>query len=308
MKRDVRKTLEAVNGELDASYRAEGLVNNTERLNLPTSGEIVAIVRKILALLFPGFSEKSNYAGRHSALWSACVINEIYIELKEAVCKSIRFGNPSLCKDDCQGPSESLTLKLIEAFPAIRKKLVKDAQAAYDGDPACQSLEEIILCYPGFHAVCHHRIAHELYLAEIPLLPRMIGEHSHSVTGCDIHPGANVGESFFIDHATGVVIGETTEIGDRVKLYQHVTLGALSFNKDENGSLVRNQKRHPTIGDDVVIYSGSTILGGETFIGEGSVIGGNLWITKSVPPETVVVFVHQLPSPSRLSQNNVAHS
>ena len=167
--------------------------------------------------------------------------------------------------------------------------LVVDVQAAYDGDPAAPNLSEIIFAYPGLVAVTVYRIAHELQVLGVPLLPRIMTEHAHSLTGIDIHPGANIGPSFFIDHGTGVVIGETTEIGTGVKIYQGVTLGALSFPKDERGKIIRGTKRHPTIEDGVVIYAGATILGGETVIGKGAVIGGNTWVIQSVPPHSRVL-------------------
>ncbi len=162
--------------------------------------------------------------------------------------------------------------------------------AAYDGDPAATGCEEVILAYPGFRAIFTYRIAHELHLLGVPLIPRIMTEFAHQETGVDIHPGARIGRSFFIDHGTGVVIGETTRIGDHVKLYQGVTLGALSFPKDERGRLIRGTKRHPTVEDGVVVYAGATILGGETVIGSGSVIGGSVWLTTSVPPGTRVTL------------------
>jgi serine O-acetyltransferase len=179
-------------------------------------------------------------------------------------------------------------------LPAIRESLMKDVRAAYDGDPACRNFDEVILCYPGLNAVTIHRLAHELYLLDVPFLPRMMAEWSHGETGIDIHPGAKIGDYFFIDHGTGVVIGETCEIGKRVKIYQGVTLGALSFDKDERGDLVRGYKRHPTLEDNVVIYANATVLGGKTVIGEGSIIGSSAWITRSVSPGTTVTI--QTPS------------
>jgi serine O-acetyltransferase len=179
---------------------------------------------------------------------------------------------------------------LLGRRPKIRRLLALDVQAAFDGDPAAKSLDEIIFSYPGLEAITVFRIAHELFTMKVPLLPRMMTEYAHGVTGIDIHPGATVGESFFIDHGTGVVIGETTEIGNRVRLYQGVTLGAYRFPKDEEGQLIRDRKRHPTLGDDVTIYSGATILGAEAVIGEGSVVGGNVWLTEAVPPGSVVTI------------------
>ncbi len=185
---------------------------------------------------------------------------------------------------------EDVTRSFLAALPGLRELVAEDVNAAYLGDPAAKSFAEIILSYPSIKAVTIQRLAHVLYGAGVPLLPRIMTEHAHQATGIDIHPGARIGRSFFIDHGTGVVIGETTVIGDRVKLYQGVTLGALSFSLDEEGNLLRGQKRHPTIEDDVTIYAEATILGGKTLIGKGSVIGGNVWLTSSVPAESKVVI------------------
>ncbi len=186
--------------------------------------------------------------------------------------------------------SLDFTQKFLQTLPAIRESLMKDVQAAYDGDPACRNFDEVVLCYPGLNAVTIHRMAHELYLLNVPFLPRMMAEWSHGETGIDIHPGATIGDYFFIDHGTGVVIGETCEIGKNVKIYQGVTLGALSFDKDERGDLVRGTKRHPTLEDNVIIYANATVLGGRTVVGDGSIIGSSVWLTRSVEPGTTVTM------------------
>jgi serine O-acetyltransferase len=180
--------------------------------------------------------------------------------------------------------------EVLEKIPQIRELLSGDIKAAYDGDPAAMSNEEVILSYPCVLAITTHRIAHELYLRGVPLIPRIMSEHVHSMTGIDIHPGARIGKNFFIDHGTGVVIGETTEIGDNVKMYQGVTLGALSFPRDEKGRIIKGRKRHPTIGNNVVIYSGATLLGPGAVIGDNVVIGGNVWITSPVPSNTKITI------------------
>ena len=180
--------------------------------------------------------------------------------------------------------------QFIKKLPMIRESLMKDVRAAYDGDPACRNFDEVILCYPGLNAVTIHRMAHEHYLLDVPFLPRMMAEWSHGETGIDIHPGARIGDYFFIDHGTGVVIGETCEIGKHVKIYQGVTLGALSFDKDERGDLVRGTKRHPTLEDNVVIYANATVLGGKTIVGDDSIIGSSVWLTRSVEPGTTVTM------------------
>lgn len=204
---------------------------------------------------------------------------QAYNSLTKALCFVIE--DPCVVREEAGA--------LINKLPEIQEVLKTDIKAAYEGDPAAKSTDEIILTYPAFTAISIYRIAHELYLRKVPLLPRRMTEIAHTLTGIDIHPGATIGESFFIDHGTGVVIGETTVIGKRVKLYQHVTLGAKSFQVGEDGTLVKNLKRHPNIGDDVVIYAGATVLGGDTFIGNNCVIGSSVWITKSVPKgETVL--------------------
>ncbi len=180
------------------------------------------------------------------------------------------------------------TMKFLQRIPHLREMLAGDVQAAYDGDPAAINTDEVLLAYPGMLAITVYRVAHELWKLEVPLIPRIMTEHAHGWTGIDIHPGAQIGKNFFIDHGTGVVIGETTQIGENVKIYQGVTLGALSFPKDERGRLIRGTKRHPTIENDVTIYANATILGGTTVIGQGSTIGGNVFITSSVPPGCMV--------------------
>lgn len=207
-----------------------------------------------------------------------------------SLCHLALCTHPKLCTSSCPElkKSEQITQELFEAFPLIQEQIYLDLIAAYKGDPAAKSYTEIILAYPGFWAVLIYRLAHQLHNHQVPFIPRIMTEHVHSKTGIDIHPGAKIGKGFFIDHGTGVVIGETCVIGDDVKVYQGVTLGALSFPRDEKGQLIKGIKRHPTIEDDVTIYAGATILGGETVIGKGSVIGGNVWLTKSVPPYSKV--------------------
>jgi len=211
--------------------------------------------------------------------------------LSEQIAHSIRhecFRYDLPCTE-CEEQGQKFALTLLESIPSIRKILATDVQATYIGDPAAKSHDEIIFSYPGIFAITVYRVAHKLFEFKVPLLPRIMTEYAHSLTGIDIHPGANIGESFCIDHGTGVVIGETTVIGKNVRIYQGVTLGALSLPKNA-GEHLRGKKRHPTIEDDVIIYSGATILGGDTVIGTRSVIGGNVWITKTVPPDTKVIM------------------
>lgn len=253
-------------------------------------------VREILSLfqeiLFIGYFGRQNIPSWELESHLHVLMSRVYDELAGQIAKSMRHeceGAHRLC-DNCKAKGEEHALELVRKIPKIRKMLEGDVQAAFDGDPAAKSFDEIIFSYPGMKAIMVHRIAHEIYLQGIPLLPRIMSEYAHALTGIDIHPGAIIGKNFFIDHGTGVVIGETTVIGDRAKIYQGVTLGALSFPKDEKGNLLRGMKRHPTLEDDVTIYAGATVLGGDTVIGEGSTIGGNVWITKSVPPRTKVAI------------------
>ena len=225
------------------------------------------LLRSIISLLFPILSKKDK-------IDLEADLNHIEIQMS-CLLQSINYT-------DVQ--ANELTQAFIDRFEAVYHILIKDAEAIYKGDPAAESIEEVIVSYPGFFAITIHRIAHELYKLNIPILPRLFSEYSHKETGIDIHPGASIGESFCIDHGTGVVIGETTEIGKHVKIYQGVTLGALSVNKEKAGS-----KRHPTIRDHVTIYSGTTILGGKTVIGNHSVIGGNVWLTHSVEDYSIVL-------------------
>ncbi len=225
------------------------------------------------------------------------VFDEESLRYNEICCVTVRNlrRTSELLEDVCEDifsdkvKAAQVTEKFMESVPKLASLLNSDIQAAYDGDPAAKSRTEVMLAYPAFEAISTFRVAHELLVIGVPLLPRILTENAHRVTGIDIHPGASVGKSFFIDHGTGVVIGETCVIGDNVKLYQGVTLGAKSFPKDENGNPVKNIKRHPNIGNNVVIYAGATILGGDTYIGDGSVIGGNVWLTHSVPAGSKVM-------------------
>lgn len=272
------------------TYEIHGGINHIDQTNLPSVGEVVDIIKKTLFLLFPGFYNIEKIHTGNLGSWSGYLLDSLFERLLRQVTKSICFVSKDTSHTEHIRQAEKITLEILEAIPAIRTRLKKDVTAAYYGDPAAINHEEVILSYPSVQAVAMYRFAHEFYLRDVPLLPRMITEYAHSQTGIDIHPGARIGESFFIDHGTGVVIGETCVIGNRVKIYQGVTLGALSFKKDQSGALVKGLKRHPTIEDDVILYAGCNILGGNTTIGKGSVIGGNVWITESVEPGTVITF------------------
>ena len=269
------------------TYGSYGMVNHSRGANLPGRENIARIVHGLDELIFPGFRENQSLDHSDLRLVTAEKVNNLARELIREVEKSLAFyvrsGALTCGHESCHAASEMIVESFFEELPAIRRALSLDMQANFRGDPAAKSVEEVILSYPGFQAVVVHRLAHYFWKAQVPLISRMMSEFVHGSTGIDIHPGAQIGESFFIDHGTGVVIGETTIIGKNVKLYQGVTLGALSVKKEEG-----NKKRHPTIEDDVTIYSNATILGGETVIGRGSIIGGNVWITESVPPNTTV--------------------
>lgn len=272
-------------------YDDELCLNHLHDQGLPSREAILRVLELIKDVLFPDHRLDRQIRTGQTGYIVGGILEKIHEELRQQICLAHSYGycGEAPCPYDME-QADNLALEFIERLPQLRRKLNLDAQAALDGDPAAQSFDEIIFCYPGYEAVTTYRIAHELYLLGVPLLPRIMTENGHHRTGTDIHPGAVIGDSFFIDHATGVVIGQTTLIGDRVKLYQGVTLGALSFPKDAEGRLVRDTKRHPTIEDGVVIYAGATVLGGDTVIGRGAVIGGSCWITHSIPAGTKVLL------------------
>jgi len=272
-----------------ATYEDEKGINHIDGTNMPQSAEILGILESILEVLFPG------YTGRHTVTRAGLefaigdLITDVFQRLTVQIERAYAYRCTQECCTgcDCTKLAEDATVSLLEKLPAIRETLKTDVRAAMDGDPAAKSTDEVVISYPGLRAIAIHRVAHELYLANVPLVPRVMGEYAHTNTGIDIHPGARIGKSFFMDHGTGVVIGETAVIGDEVKLYQGVTLGALSFPKDERGRLIKGRKRHPNIEDRVTIYAGATLLGDIT-VGHDSVIGGNVWLTESVPPFTQI--------------------
>ena len=265
------------------------LANMAETVNLPASAQVAATLQNLFSLLFPGCHAKASVPHTQCHEHVEKLFAQIASEIEEQILQVLRYQSRE--KNDGVSAEENATRAhaLAEIFmaelPAISKMLQEDIEAAYEGDPAAISKMEVVMAYPGFRAIVVHRLAHTLYSLQVPILPRVMSEIAHSKTGIDIHPGATIGEHFFIDHGTGVVIGETTVIGKNVKLYQGVTLGALSFPKDEaTGMLMKGHKRHPNVEDNVVIYAGATILGGETTIGHDSEIGGNVWLMESIPP------------------------
>jgi serine O-acetyltransferase len=256
---------------------------------IPSRECVIDIIDRLREILFPGYFTRGKLDPvnlRYSVGKSAATLFDLF---SEQISLSIRhdcFRYHQSCTD-CEEQGHQVALQILEDIPRIRRVLATDVKASYEGDPAAKSFDEIIFSYPGIFAIAVYRVAHQLFKSGVPLLPRIMTEYAHSVTGIDIHPGAEIGESFVIDHGTGVVIGETTHIGDNVRIYQSVTLGALSIPRN-SGDQFRGKKRHPTIEDDVIIYSGATILGGDTLIGARSIIGGNVWLTQSIPPDTTV--------------------
>ena len=281
---------ELVDG-LSRSYADGYGVNPAGGANLPRRREILSVLAKLEALLFPGFDEETTCRMETISYVTGDILQQLYRELCDLCSRSFCY----LCETRKPGAEpcriaergEEAVTALLRALPELREIAKSDIDAAYAGDPAARNKAEIIISYPALKAIEVQRAAHILYHHEVPFLPRMMTEHAHSLTGIDIHPGSQLGRGFFIDHGTGVVIGETAVIGDNVRLYQGVTLGALSFPKDACGMLVKGLRRHPTIGDNVTIYANATVLGDIT-IGSDSVLGGNVWITESLPPGTKV--------------------
>jgi len=282
-----------------ATYRGDGVINRIGEKDLPSQASILRILERLLVLVFPGYHGEPVPRDADLCLFAAAHLERLHGELATVLEQSLTFSHRHGCGcaslwadlgDDSDpgagipGMAARLALEYLEHLPSIREILRTDVNAAFEGDPAACSTDEIILCYPGVYAIAVHRLAHPLQSMGIPLVPRIMSEWAHHRSGVDIHPGATIGPSFFVDHGTGTVVGETAVIGQRVKLYQGVTIGALSFKRNPDGSLVKGGRRHPTVEDEVTVYAGATILGGETVIGRGAVIGGGAWITTSVPP------------------------
>ena len=266
------------------TYRGDTGINFIDVSNLPVRDKIVEVLDLLIEILFPGYTGKRGVTKSNVHYIVIDILYHVYTELSEQIERAYTYQcRMQKCDTgDCRAMAEEATLHLLTQVPAIREMLKGDVGAAFEGDPAAKSHEEIVISYPCITAIAAYRIAHELYLKQVPLIPRIMSECAHAKTGIDIHPGAMIGRNFFIDHGTGVVIGETTVIGENVKIYQGTTLGAMSFPRDERGRIIKGRKRHPTIEDDVTIYAEATILGDVT-IGKGATIGGNVWIKQSVP-------------------------
>jgi serine O-acetyltransferase len=274
---------------LVASYLADERTHHIDRDYLPSRARAHELCDLLLQLTYPGGFGRRGLTRHNIAYHVGELLPRLWEDLRDEIAHCIlheleREGRLTAERGETYAKASAIATAFIERMPKVREMLNADVQAHYDGDPAAQSTTEIVLAYPGMLAITIHRYSHELYRADVPKLPRILSEHAHRLTGIDIHPGAAIGRSFCIDHGTGVVIGETSEIGSNVKIYQGVTLGALSFPRDEKGRVIRGRKRHPTIGNNVVIYANAIILGGETVIGDGAIIGGSVFVTQSVAP------------------------
>lgn len=285
--RHMGETLPPLVERLVGSYDADARTRHVNKRFLPSGGGIVRVCDLLLELTFPGFVGRQDLNRHNISYHVGELLPKLWLQLCDEITQCLcheaeERGDLAADHDPCPRQAAKTARRFLDRLPEVRAMLADDVQAHYDGDPAAESTAEIILAYPGLLATTIHRYAHELYALNVPKMPRIMSEHAHRLTGIDIHPGARIGRNFCIDHGTGVVIGETTEIGDNCKIYQGVTLGALSFPKDERGRIIRGHKRHPTVGNNVTIYANATILGGETILGEGAVVGGGVFLTKSV--------------------------
>jgi len=286
-----RSRLPQIAREIVAGCSENGCCSHIDYEPVPSREVIIKVITKFLEIIFPGYFSQEKLDPVNLDFYVGQSVDQLFTLLAEQINNSIRHdcNRYKLTCRECREQGCDIALQVLASIPELRQVLAKDVRATYDGDPAAKSYDEVIFSYPGIFAITVYRLAHLLHKLGVPLLPRIMTEYAHGKTGIDIHPGAVIGESFVIDHGTGVVIGESTEIGKNVRIYQGVTLGALSLSKEDCEKL-RHKKRHPTIEDDVVIYAGATILGGETVIGARAVVGGNVWLTASVPPDTKVLL------------------
>lgn len=283
--------LDKLVGEVCATYEDNKGINHLHGFDIPCQQEVLEVIEELLEIVFPGFKGVRTYDMSTIRYSVGEMLSCLHKKFSRLIFKALHYNcKMENCKDCEVGELTAATTRaLLEAIPRIREVMKKDIHAAYEGDPAAFSLDEIVVSYPGVKAITIQRFAHVLYHHKVPLIPRMMTEYAHSETGIDIHPGAHLDAGVFIDHGTGVVIGETAKLGDNVKIYQGVTLGALSFPKDACGQIIKGARRHPTIESDVTIYSGATVLGNIT-IGKGSIIGGNVWLTESVAPGSKITI------------------
>jgi serine O-acetyltransferase len=283
----LKEGLPEITEALVATYTECRHINHLGHTPLPSREVIVDVLADLMDILYPGYVRRQNLHIGNVEYHVGDLVDGLHDKLTQQIARVLRHDSEQKALD-FEGLAQQKTIEFLRRLPDLRYVLEEDVQAAYVGDPAAKGYPEIIFCYPGLEAITVYRLAHELLLLDVPLIPRMMTEHAHSKTGIDIHPGARIGPSFFIDHGTGAVIGETCDIGKHVKLYQGVTLGALSFPRDAAGNIIRGMKRHPTLEDEVVVYANATILGGDTVIGHHAVIGSSVWLTQSVEPYTVV--------------------
>src|SRR5262245_23915261 len=284
----LKEGLPEITEALVATYTECKYINHLAHRPLPSREVVADILCDLMDILYPGFVRRQNLHIGNVEYHVGDLIDGLHDKMIMQVARALRHEHKGGAEVDLESLAQQKTVEFLRRLPEIRYLLEQDVEAAFLGDPAAKGRHEIIFCYPGLEAVTIYRLAHELVLLSVPLIPRLMTEYAHSKTGIDIHPGASIGPSFFIDHGTGVVIGETCDIGAHVKLYQGVTLGALSFPRDASGNIIRGSKRHPTLEDDVVVYANATILGGNTVIGHHAVIGSSVWLTHSVDPYTVV--------------------
>jgi serine O-acetyltransferase len=292
----LKENLPNLTDRIVATYDTLGTINHLGHCPLPRYEQIISAIDDLKEILYPGYRRRERLHMGNVTYYVGDLIDGLHDKLTTQFARALQHDyrlndvDGGLDQVDYEAKGQAMAISFLDRLPDLRAVLALDVQAAFDGDPACQNIAEVIFCYPGLEAVTVYRLAHELLDIGVPFIPRMMTEWAHKQTGIDIHPGARIGRQFFIDHGTGVVIGATCEIGERVKLYQGVTLGALSFPTDGDGKLVRTTKRHPTIENSVVIYANATVLGGQTVIGKNSVIGSSVWLTKSVPPNSTVTM------------------
>ncbi len=287
----LKEGLHEITEAIVATYTECNHINHLGHRPLPSRDAVIDILADLVEILFPGFARRQNLHMGNVEYHVGDLVDGLHDKLTQQIARSMRHDcDPHAPTIDFEALAQQKTIELLTKLPELRYMLERDAESAFVGDPAAKSHHEIVFCYPGMEAVTIYRIAHQLLLLGVPLIPRMMTEYAHSKTGIDIHPGARIGPGFFIDHGTGVVIGETCDIGKNVKLYQGVTLGALSFPRDAAGNIIRGMKRHPTLEDDVVVYANATILGGDSVIGHHAVVGSSVWLTHGVEPYTVVTL------------------
>lgn len=294
----LKELLPELTDRIVETYHEIGTINQLGHCPLPSTDEVIAIAEDLKEIIFPGYRRRQNLHTGNVAFFVGDLVDSLHDRLTQQIARALRHTHQIEHRLSCNANREKdfealgqeRAIRFLQTIPRLRQILATDVQAAFDGDPAAEGLDEIIFSYPGLEAITIYRLAHELHALQVPLIPRMLTEWAHRRTGIDIHPGAQIGPGLFIDHGTGVVIGATCEIASNVKLYQGVTLGALSFPRDDAGNIIRGTKRHPTIEQGVVIYANATILGGDTVIGAHSVIGASVSLMKSVPPNTIVTI------------------